>query len=1052
MRYATCVLLAFWGSIASANIPGSRNLTFEERVNAQAAIESVYYRHQLGAKLPFRDAVPRAVLEAKVRNVLRQSAALASRFHTAVTDEMLERELARIAQGSRMPERLLELYAALDNDPFLVKECLARATLVDRLTHDFYESDRARRTGPGAAWDEWWDDVAPTLDSELVSAVAERGGTLPLPAAGRASDGPACTANDTWDNGILDDMPEPRTGHSAVWTGSLMVVWGGRTNNNSGGYGLDTGGRYDPATNTWAATTLVGAPLRRSEHVAVWTGTRMVIWGGLSPDGYQATGGVYDPVGDTWTATTTANAPSSRTLHTGLWTGAELIVWGGEGPGGVRPVDGGRYNPASDTWTATSLTGAPAGRLWPTGVWTGTEMIVWGGGFFNGSSFSYVDTGGRYNPATDTWTTTSLVNAPSARALHSAVWTGDRMIVWGGSNGTGAFGTGGRYDPVSDTWAATSTSSAAAARRSHAAVWTGSVMIVWGGLGANSEIYNAGGRYDPVADTWLPTQLFNAVEPRHSLTAVWTGATMMVWGGQGYGSFRLDNGGRYDPVTNVWTAIASSPPIAPRHKHTAIWTGSQMIVWGGQDASDAGLGTGARYDPATDSWSVMTNTSAPPQRYSHTAVWTGSVMIVWGGRDTSALNTGGRYNPLTNTWAATSIVSAPTARAGHSAVWTGDSMVVWGGSAVTNSGGKYDPVSDTWTSTSTVNAPSTRSGQSGVWTGSRVVIWGGALNGIAQNTGGLYDPSADTWVATSTTNAPQARSGHTVVWTGSSMIVWGGVNSGLQLNTGGRYDPTSDTWTATSTMSAPSPRYGHTATWTGDVMVVWGGGTLDNSGRSGARYDPTANTWAPTTFVDVPSERWEHTAVWADATMIVWGGYTDSTTAVRSGGRYVLAPFVDDDVDGYSVCGGDCNDGSASVHPGALETCNGLDDDCDQLTDNGIAAPSGVATLIEAKSGDTAQISWSAVPSATSYDVVSGSLDTLRSGAGDFTASTTTCLGGFALPTTVDDAAVPGPGEGVWHLVRAVNACGGNGSYDDGVPSQPQGRDAGVNASIGACP
>ena len=44
------------------------------------------------------------------------------------------------------------------------------------------------------------------------------------------------------------------------------------------------------------------------------------------------------------------------------------------------------------------------------------------------------NTGGRYNPSTDSWTATSTTNAPDARCLHTAVWTGSEMIVWGGSN------------------------------------------------------------------------------------------------------------------------------------------------------------------------------------------------------------------------------------------------------------------------------------------------------------------------------------------------------------------------------------------------------------------------------------------------------------------------------------------------------------------------------------------------------------------------------------------------------------------------------------------
>ena len=63
---------------------------------------------------------------------------------------------------------------------------------------------------------------------------------------------------------------------------------------------------------------------------------------------------------------------------------------------------GGRYNPVTDTWTATSLTGAPAARLHHTSVWTGSQMIVWGGCTFVNdacSSTALGNSGGRYDPA-----------------------------------------------------------------------------------------------------------------------------------------------------------------------------------------------------------------------------------------------------------------------------------------------------------------------------------------------------------------------------------------------------------------------------------------------------------------------------------------------------------------------------------------------------------------------------------------------------------------------------------------------------------------------------
>ncbi|MBR9692228.1 hypothetical protein GOV06_05590 [Candidatus Woesearchaeota archaeon] len=48
--------------------------------------------------------------------------------------------------------------------------------------------------------------------------------------------------------------------------------------------------------------------------------------------------------------------------------------------------------------------------------------------------------------------------------------------------------------------------------------------------------------------------------------------------------------------------------------------------------------------------------------------------------------------------------------------------------------------------------------------------------------------------------------------------------------------------------------------------------------------------------------------------------------------------ITDIDLDGYDTeCDNDCNDTNASIYPGAPEVCNGVDDDCDNLTDEGFA-------------------------------------------------------------------------------------------------------------------
>lgn len=339
---------------------------------------------------------------------------------------------------------------------------------------------------------------------------------------------------------------------------------------------------------------------------------------------------------------------------------------------------------SDDTWTDTDTNNSPEGRAAHTAIWTGSEMIVWGGRTNPG--LSYLETGARYRPDTNTWTPTTNTNAPAARQGHTAVWTGSEMIVWGGNDPTGRLNTGGRYNPDTDTWIPISTTNAPSPRVSHTAVWTGSEMIVWGG--ANSNFLNTGARYNPITNTWTATATTNAPQMRANHTAVWTGSEMIVWGGTN--TIPLNTGARYDPTTDSWVAtnIAGAPD--GRQEHTALWTGNEMIVWGGVAGDD--LNTGGRYIPATNGWIDTTTIGAPTARRQHTTVWTGTEMIVWGGYNGTDINTGGRYELGTNTWTDTSIITAPTARHDQAGVWTDREMIVWGGlsgNVSANTGGRY---------------------------------------------------------------------------------------------------------------------------------------------------------------------------------------------------------------------------------------------------------------------------------------------------------------------------------------------------------------------------
>jgi N-acetylneuraminic acid mutarotase len=220
---------------------------------------------------------------------------------------------------------------------------------------------------------------------------------------------------------------------SAIWTGTEMIVWGGRFQ----GYPLPTelknvGGRYNPTTNSWVNVSNTNAPTVRRNHVSVWTGSKMIVWGGYSANYTNTpitTGGVYDPVADSWTNMSNTNAPTTFVPQTAIWTGTEMIVFD-DSPGLAKYLY--RYNPSTNVWTTSPPFYPLSGSSGFTTIFTGKKIYYYGSGY-NGFSI--------YDVATNTFDIPSVTLPAGYPVLtipfadHTAVWTGLEMIVFGNSYG-----------------------------------------------------------------------------------------------------------------------------------------------------------------------------------------------------------------------------------------------------------------------------------------------------------------------------------------------------------------------------------------------------------------------------------------------------------------------------------------------------------------------------------------------------------------------------------------------------------------------------------------
>jgi hypothetical protein len=230
-------------------------------------------------------------------------------------------------------------------------------------------------------------------------------------------------------------------------------------------------------TATW--TTTSDAPIaRRAGSVAAWTGSELLLWGGRTSDGYAIDGAAYDPAADSWRTIPAAPLPPDE--YSGMWTGEELVVVGG----GEATVTGAVYDPATDSWR--TMPHPPAALVEHRLARHGRSVVVVGGKrtsevavehfhvmVFDPERDAWSELAGQLVPfddigaevLDDTLVVWSNEGQPTWRLdLVAGAWTQGGAppvtcngLGWNATAGAGAIitdicGTGLRYDLTGDTW------------------------------------------------------------------------------------------------------------------------------------------------------------------------------------------------------------------------------------------------------------------------------------------------------------------------------------------------------------------------------------------------------------------------------------------------------------------------------------------------------------------------------------------------------------------------------------------------------------------------
>jgi N-acetylneuraminic acid mutarotase len=313
----------------------------------------------------------------------------------------------------------------------------------------------------------------------------------------------------------------------SAWTGRQMLVFGRAQPHPP--WSVDVAAAYDPATRTWRELAPSKGPQGNYEghYSAVWTGREMLVFGPLDNQ-------AYNPATNRWRRLPRSPAPFG--LGVVVWTGREAIAWGG-GCCGDASSSGAAYDPARNTFR--KLARSPlAPSQGPVGAWDGHELVVLVTGLDpDGKPYpASLARAAAYDPETDSWR--RVAPLPARRAGATAVWDGRELLVVGGAGPARAgkpaplARVGFAWNRATNRWRRLAPMQSG--RADFAAVWTGVRLLIWGGrrdAGAGAPVIPARGlAYAPSGNRWsaLPqAPLVGRLDP----TAVWTGRALIVWGG-----------------------------------------------------------------------------------------------------------------------------------------------------------------------------------------------------------------------------------------------------------------------------------------------------------------------------------------------------------------------------------------------------------------------------------------------------------------------------------------------------------------------------------------
>lgn len=389
-------------------------------------------------------------------------------------------------------------------------------------------------------------------------------------------------------------------GQASGGTAGDMVTGGAGTGGAQACAPACSGGRACLAGVCQGGWTTIAEPppgfVPREKAASATFDRNVFIFGGLDAQGNVLdSGAIYSPRTNSWKLIARGNnSPEPRQLAGAVWTGSRMLVWGGKGSATQATLrSGALYDPATDTWSA--IPQSPQARVAPVAGSAVGRVLFWGGSDTSGNVQERAE---RFLVTERSWESVPTVNDPG-RLSHAAwAFTSDSLVLYGGRvDGAASTDTAARYSFTANAWS--TLPRGPSPRWGAFGVADGMRLYVWGGrneqsLHMDGKLLGAAG-WSAMATLGAPAARW-APHRQSGWAFALAPSSVVFLGGLGANDVPLRDGGRYDTATNVWRPMPAWPDGEAHSWAVGIWTGSEFVLWGGRDGARV-TSTGSRWAP-----------------------------------------------------------------------------------------------------------------------------------------------------------------------------------------------------------------------------------------------------------------------------------------------------------------------------------------------------------------------------------------------------------------------------------------------------------------------